>query len=226
MLSSDLEESTPVQPNFRSQPFQIQLIILGFASVTGIIVSISDLDSGQAHASQSNLIHPVQIAQSVRRIQVQEIGLQVYQRLPDLPRENRYISQETGEVAENDTLIQRLIRYHLYTKGRSPLSRFDWKLTVADYLGVNEVMSENQYPSGNRLNENPMLSDREVISSLTRAERNDLVNAIVELINPNLPSDSSPQPATRPSEPSPEQSSPRTTPLPPQPKPGDADLLK
>jgi hypothetical protein len=157
---------------------------------------------------------------------VQEIGSQVYQQLPDLPPENRYISQETGEVAENDTLVERFIRYHLYIKGRAPLSRFDWKLTVADYLGVNEVMFENQYPSGNTLNENPMVSDRQAINSLTRAQRNNLVNTIVELLNPNLPADSPPQPTAPSSEPSPERSSPRTNPLPPQPQPGDADLLK
>lgn len=212
--------------NLQSQPFEIKLMVFGLASLTGMSTWISDLDSGLAYAIELNLVQNIQVAQSVRRIQIQEIGSQVYQRLPDLPRENRYISQETGEVAENDTLIERLIRYHLYIKGRSPLSRFDWKLTVADYLGVNEVMSDNQYPSGNTLKENPMVSDRAAISSLTRSQRTNLVNTIVEMINPNLPSDSSSQPAASPSQPSSEQSSPRTTPLPRQPQPGDADLLK
>lgn len=215
-----------MQPNLQSQPFQIQLIILGFASLTGLTAWIFPLDSGLAESRGSNPVHSLEVAQAVRRIQVQDIGSQVYQSLPNLPQENYYISQETGEVAENDTLIQRLIRYHLYIKGRSPLSRFDWKLTVADYLGVNEVMSENQYPSGKTLNQNPMVSDRERISSLTRSERNDLVNTIVKIIDPNLPANSSPQPTTNSSEPSPDPSSPRTTPLPPQPQPGDAELLK
>ncbi len=88
-------------------------------------------------------------------------------------------------------------------------------------------MFENQYPSGNTLNENPMVSDRQAMNNLTRSQRNDLVNTIVKLFNPNLPQDNLSQPSTNSSEPnSSEQSSPRTTPLPPQPQPGDADLLK
>jgi hypothetical protein len=214
-----------MQPNFQSQSFQIQLIVTGLASLAGIGVWISHLDSGLAQSLQPKSDDSLHLAQDLRRVRVQEIGSQVYQQLPNLPSENRYISQETGEVAENDTLVERFIRYHLYTKGRSPLSRFDWKLTVADYLGVNEVMFENQYPSGDKFTENPMVGDRQAMNDLTRAERNDLVNSIVRLLNPNFPADFSPPPATGPSESSPEQS-PRTNPLPSQPQPGDADLLK
>ncbi|MGB3535129.1 MAG: hypothetical protein WBA13_16650 [Microcoleaceae cyanobacterium] len=202
-------------------------MLSGLISLWAVSPGMYFLNSPQAHSLALNRSHSAQHAQARRRIRIPEIGSQVYQQFPDLPKENRYISQETGEIAESDTLVGRFIRYHLYIKGRSPLSRFDWKLTVADYLGANEVMFESQYPSSTTLNENPMVSDRSAMNNLTRSQRNNLVNAIVKLFNPNLPDDSSSQPATNSPNPQlPDSSSPRTTPLPPQPQPGDADLLK
>ncbi len=215
-----------MQRNLQYQFWAIQLMASSLASILGIGFWLYCSEFGLTQPLYQSSVTPVTIAQAIRRIQVADIGSQIYEQLPNLPSENRYISQETGEVAENDTFVGRFIRYHLYIKGRSPLSRFDWKLTVADYLGANEVMFENRYPSGNALNTNPMVSDRQAMNNLTRAERNALVNTIVRLLNPNLPVNSSPQPTTNSSEPSPAQSSPRTTPLPPQPQPGDADLLK
>lgn len=104
---------------------------------------------------------------------------QVYEQVPDLPLENQYISIETGEVDENSTLISRLIRYHLYTKGRPPFYRLDWKLTLADYMAANEIMNLALYPGVDTLRTNPMRNDMAAISSLTRAQRAALVDALV-----------------------------------------------
>ncbi|NEO63845.1 MAG: hypothetical protein F6J98_26820, partial [Moorea sp. SIO4G2] len=108
-----------------------------------------------------------------------EISKVVYQRLPDLPQENQYISKESGEVAANNTLVNRLIRYHVYGKKRLPNFRFDWKLTMADYLGAYDYLEASQYPSGDTLTENPMEGDIAAIEQLTRAERDALVSVLV-----------------------------------------------
>jgi hypothetical protein len=153
----------------------------------------------------------------------------VYELLPDLPRENQYVNVETGEIDEDNTLVSRLIRYHIYVKGRPSLYRLDWKLTLADYLGVNELMSEGVYPSQDNLETNPMRGDREAISSLTRQQRDDLVHVLTSLFNPNyltlLEQQGSDSVADNPSEtptPNPEER-PRTRPRLPQ--AGDAELL-
>ncbi|WP_353933078.1 hypothetical protein WJM97_01255 [Okeanomitos corallinicola TIOX110] len=109
----------------------------------------------------------------------------VYQQLPDLPKENQYISKDTGKVGENNTLASRLIRYHIYTKGRSPIYRLDWKLTLADYLEANEVIYEASYPGNDFLRQNPLPGDRQAIAKLTRKQRNDLVQVLVNIYNPS-----------------------------------------
>lgn len=153
---------------------------------------------------------------------------QVYEQLPDLPRENGYISSETGEVNEDNTLVSRLVRYHMYVKSRPPNYRFDWKLTMADYLGAYELLNESQYPGANSLTENPMESDRAVIESLSRSERDALVNALVSVFTPdseetaNSTESQTPESAAS-SAPSSPDSSPRRLITP---EPGDAQLLK
>ena len=130
-----------------------------------------------------------------------------------MPLENDYVSQETGEVDTENTLISRLIRYHFYVKGRPPNFRFDWKLTLADYLGANDYLH-------NDLTENPMEGDRQAIQSLTRSQRETLVNRLVDIFSGD------PDPPSIPKVPqrnNPRQSSPKT---PVVPQPGDADLLK
>ena len=109
----------------------------------------------------------------------------VYQQLPDLPRENQYISKETGKVAQNNTLVSRLLTYHFYVKGRPPNYRLDWKLTLADYLGANEVMYDTSYPGKDTLRQNPMESDRAAIVRLNRRQRDALVQVLVNIFNPN-----------------------------------------
>ena len=158
------------------------------------------------------------IAQFVRP---ETVAPQVYQRLPDFPQENQYINQETGKVDQNNTLVSRLINYHLYVKSRPPNYRFDWKLTLADYLGANERLEASTYPGNSTLTKNPQDRDRAVIDSLTRAQRNDLIQALVNTFNPNAAntSTSSPSPSATPQPSAPTRNTPSL------PKPGDADLL-
>jgi hypothetical protein len=152
---------------------------------------------------------------------IQGVWQQVYQRLPDLPKENQYISSETGKPSTGNTLVGRLIRYHVLLKSRSPLYRLDWKLTLADYLGVNEVIIETTYPGREELRTNPMDRDRATINQLTRQQREALVQALVSSFNPQAPKASTPEPATLP-----KASPPPPRQIPAQPRPGDAELLK
>jgi hypothetical protein len=111
---------------------------------------------------------------------IPEAAVKVYQTLPDLPLENTYTgSPETvGPPAEN-TLVRRMMLYHTQVKGRSPVNRFDWKLTLADYLDANETMVAQSYPAANLVSPNPYYGDRQVIQSLSRVERNALITAMV-----------------------------------------------
>ncbi|QSJ21010.1 hypothetical protein JYQ62_29250 [Nostoc sp. UHCC 0702] len=148
-----------------------------------MVVSVLFLGSGVGKFTPTNLfsIQPA-IAQ---RISPGEIWQQVYQQLPDLPKENQYISKETGKVAENNTLASRLIRYHIYVKERAPNYRLDWKLTLADYLGANEIMYDSTYPGNESLRENPIEGDHTAIARLTRPQRNALVQVLVNIFNGN-----------------------------------------
>lgn len=165
-----------------------QLKIKRFSKPTGffitlIVVTVLFLASGLAKLTPTNLlsVEPA-IAQ---RISPGEIWQQVYQELPDFPKENQYISKETGKVAENNTLASRLIRYHIYVKERAPNYRLDWKLTLADYLGANEIMYDSTYPGNESLRQNPIEGDRTAIASLTRTQRNTLVQVLVNIFNSN-----------------------------------------
>ncbi|NET47216.1 MAG: hypothetical protein F6K09_00285 [Merismopedia sp. SIO2A8] len=152
----------------------------------------------------------------------QDAGSKVYERLPDFPLENQYIKAETGEVDTDNTLADRLIRYHLYVKNRPPNYRFDWKLTMADYLGAHDYLEESVYPGNNTLQENPIDGDRAVIENLTRTQRDALIEVLVSIFNPNRPSPDKPVPEVLPA--------PTTNPNlrrgPLQAEPGDAQLLK
>lgn len=147
----------------------------------------------------------------------------VYERVPDLPRENTYTRKETGAIDPENTLISRLIRYHQDVKKRFTTTRLDWQLTLADYLGANEVIAEERYPGHNTLTVNPMKSDVRSIQALNRRQRDSIVTALVIIYNPveTTAPTATPRPSPSPS-PSP-LPSPRTPSLS---KPGDADLLK
>ncbi|WP_298915513.1 hypothetical protein [uncultured Nostoc sp.] len=180
--------------------------------VVGVIV----LSSGADKSIQTNLFS-IQPAMA-QRITPGDVWQQVYQQLPNLPRENKYISKENGKVAENNTLVNRLIKYHIYTKGRAPIYRLDWKLTLADYLGANEIIYDASYPGNDSLRENPLEGDRKAISRLTRSQRDALVQVLVNIFNPTSQNTLSPNSNTI------ANPSTSTTPQPPQ--RGGAELLK
>ena len=167
-------------------------------------------------SSQPNLFstQPA-IAQLVRP---NDVWQQVYQQLPNLPLENQYISKETGKVERNNTLVGRLVKYHIYIKGRPPNYRLDWKLTLADYLGANEVMEEGIYPGNDTLRQNPIDSDRTAIGKLNRVQRDALVEVLVDIFNESAPN-SAPDASPPPTAPNP------ATTAAPLPRPGDAKLL-
>lgn len=122
--------------------------------------------------------------QPLRRINTSELSEQVYQQLPDFPRENQYFSSETGQVATENTLASRIIRYHLYIQERPTNFRLDWKLTLADYLGSFERMRPDNYPDYG-LQDNPMAADIAAIESLTPGMRDRLVNTLYETFTAN-----------------------------------------
>ena len=164
----------------------------------------------------SSLSLPVATAQTLRP---EGVASMVYQQMPDLPPENQYIRQETGEVDEDNTLISRLVRYHQYVKARPTIFRLDWKLTLADYLGANETISESRYPGYSTLMTNPMKRDIKAINNLTFQQRQQLVDLIVSIYRP--------QPAANSDSDSPEENN-TSTPSQPSfqlPKPGAAELL-
>ena len=119
------------------------------------------------------------LAQIVR---IQEVAPQVYQRLPYLPLEDQNANQDTSRSTA--TLVGRMIQYHVFQKGRPANLRLDWKLTIADYLGANELMTEATYPGATTLRENPLAGDRAVIKALSRHQREELVQTLVELMTP------------------------------------------
>jgi hypothetical protein len=103
----------------------------------------------------------------------------VYQQLPELPRSNQYVARDTKQVDPDNTFVGRLISYHLYTKSRPPTLRLDWKQTIADYLGANEDIDPDIYPTQKRLQQNPLEGDRAVIQQLTRPQRDQLIQVLV-----------------------------------------------
>lgn len=123
-------------------------------------------------------LQPV-MAQSAQR---RAIAASVYTLLPEFPLENHYLSTETGVVDEGNTLVYRLIQYHQNVQSRPLTSRFDWKLTLADYMGVNEWIDEDRYPD-RFLQSNPFHQDVEVIRSLNRQQREELTQAVLTALN-------------------------------------------
>ena len=156
-------------------------------------------------------------AQTPRPEQAAEI---VYEELPYLPQENQYRSAETGEIDPTHTLMSRFIRYHKDFKRRSPQYRLDWKVTLADYLGINQSIRESNYP-GSTLTTSPLQQDIEVIRQLSRRQRQQLVDLLVDIYNPK-PQQTTNQPVLNETEEIPGVSSPSNPSLS---QPGDAQLL-
>jgi hypothetical protein len=167
-------------------------------------------------------------AQSVR---VGDAGLVVYQQLPELPQANQYIDRETKQVDANNTFVSRLISYHLYSKGRPAFLRLDWKHTMADYLGANEDIDPERYPTQKRLQTNPLEDDRAVLQKLTRAQRDQLIQVLIATLGTPAPTPSvAPTPTPTPSVAPMPTPPPSTIPVRPTPRtapqPGGAALLK
>lgn len=158
---------------------------------------------------------------NAQNIRPETAATRVYQLIPNLPQENQYLSRETGETDVDNTLISRLIRYHQYIKNRPLNYRLDWKLTLADYLGVNEPIRDFRYPGSSTLENNPLKGDRAVINSLNRLQRNELVNTLVSIYGGQSPNNS---PSGLPDS-SPQPDSSNSNSLPRLPQSGDAELL-
>ncbi len=158
---------------------------------------------------------PVVFAQTIIP---EKVAAEVYQQIPDFPVENNYTSQETNQRAIENTLVSRIVRYHQYIKARPTTFRLDWKLSLADYLGKNEIINDERYPGFSTLTQNPLSGDRKIIENLTMQQRNELVNVLVSIYNPNAENN----PQEKPKEtPTPNNSSPVFV----LPTPGGADLL-
>jgi len=144
-------------------------------------------------------------------VSIGDVWPKVYQQLPDFPKENQYISKDTGKQASTNTLVSRLMAYHVYVRGRAPIYRLDWKLTLADYLGINEPIYDSNYPGNETLRKNPLDGDTAVIRRLNHTQRDALVQALVNAFNPGFKS-------TTPAQ--------ETTPIPQPSKPGSAEQLR
>lgn len=191
---------------------------LRLAAIAAIVTGLVVLGEGMRQLTPLAILsqNPV-MAQSVRS---QDLWRQVYQQLPDLPLENQYVNQQSGKVDSDNTLASRLIRYHMFVKGRPPNFRLDWKLTIADYLDANELIEEEVYPGADTLRENPLVGDRAVIQRLTRVQRNTLIQTLVNIFNPS-------QTQIAPSRGRMQERSPTPpTSVPTQPQPGDAQRLR
>ncbi|MEM9569227.1 MAG: hypothetical protein AAF974_13070 [Cyanobacteria bacterium P01_E01_bin.34] len=104
---------------------------------------------------------------------IPEKATQIYELVPDLPG-----------GGEDERWLQRLLLYHVRTKGRLANSRFDWRLTFADFLGANETMYADQYPPGST-EVNPLNGDRDRFQTMTRQDRNEFLAAILQVYGNN-----------------------------------------
>ncbi|MEG4408876.1 hypothetical protein [Microcoleus sp. MON2_D5] len=181
-------------------------------------LSMSALEPSLLRSSESASVQRVAQESASPQVRVQDAWKLVYEKLPDFPIENNYISQETGKVDPTNTLVGRLIRYHVFVKGRPPNYRFDWKLSLADYLGATpDYLVESVYPGKDVLRSNPMEQDRAAIQRLNRAQRDALVQALVDVFTENSGGGRT-QAGEKPQG---RSNSPEI----PQPQPGDAKLL-
>jgi hypothetical protein len=193
----------------------IRLLIIFLLSATLVI------EGGRFKLSRGNSfrVQPVN-AQTLRPEEAAGI---VYEKLSYLPRENQYIRKDTERIDPVQTLISRFIRYHRDLKRREPSISLDWKITLADYLGVNESMKKDRYPGSSTLQSNPLTPDVEAIRELNRYQRQELVDLLVSIYAPKQKQLKLPRIQT---ESIPELFKPTPTIGPSLSKPGDADLLK
>ena len=99
-------------------------LFIGIIAASAVILTSPYLNSENSNKNIVG-IQPA-VAQSIAS---SDAWRKVYQQLPEFPLENKYVSKKTRKVSKNQTLARRLIRYHVYVKGRAPNTRLDWKLT-------------------------------------------------------------------------------------------------
>jgi hypothetical protein len=153
----------------------------------------------------------------------------VYRRVPTLTLENQFIRTDSNKQAVESTLVSRIVQYHNSVKGRSPLYRLDWKTTLADYLGIHEVIQPETYPGYAFLKKNPLESDRTSVQKLNAAQRNALVQSLVDAFTGRSQAASGAIKAPAPSTPSAKQPKPEPAYRPvltPLAVPGSAGSLK
>lgn len=206
--------------------FTVQSTGLFFAVVGAIAPLVCWHAKGLAYPAQS--FPSITIAQADftletgDRFRIYDAWRLVYVALPEFPLENQYVDVESGDIAEENTLANRLIRYHLFVKGRPVQNRFDWKLTLADYLGANEPILAFNYPGNDTLESNPLTGDQAAISQMNRAERDRLVEVLVTIFtNGSLTPAEAPSEDPQPSVPAPVIPAP----APILTEPGSADQL-
>lgn len=177
----------------RSQLVSSKLARLLLAALLAVIALIAPslLSHPPISLAQAQLLSSTPA--SARQINPATLATEIYGRLPDLPLENQYISRETGQPDLENTLVSRIIRYHVYIQKRPTHFRLDWKLTLADYLDAFEPLSADRYPALG-LRENPMAGDRAVVQSLDPLQRDRLVNTLYETFTaPPAPPAQSPE---------------------------------
>jgi hypothetical protein len=153
-----------------------------------------------------------------------DLSQAVYKKLPNFPLENQYIRSQTNKPATDSTLVSRLVQYHSI-KGRSPLYRLDWKITLADYLGVNDFLRPEVYPGNAFLKTSPLERDRKIIQALNQSQRNSLIGALVDGATGQDSSVSVAEPAT-PAQPKAAPETPYKPTLVPLPVKGSSELLR
>ena len=204
LSSRSLHKTRKTKPSFSKRVREILTAIATFISIV--------------------YLSSIAIAQQPPAADIRDAWKPVYKQLPNLPLENKYVSRESGKVNPDNTLVNRLIEYHVYVKGRAPNYRLDWKLTLADYLGANELIQDTTYPGAKTLRQNPLEGDRAAINRLNRQQRDALVQSLVNVFTPNTSASPTTESPTNNQQPTPNNQ--RSTPTFSQPKPGDADLLK
>ncbi|MFM7191464.1 MAG: hypothetical protein ACKOX2_11695 [Microcystaceae cyanobacterium] len=198
---------------------------VGLRGLCGFLIGLMVVLGGGWFQGELSLAQTPPANRIMTSIRPEEAAQKVYAKLTFLPLENQYIRKETGQVDPEHTLMSRLIRYHLDVKKRQPRYRFDWKITLADYLGVNEEIIAANYPGALTLQTNPKDNDVKKIQALNRAQRDELVGLLAIIYKPqseparpatNTPGEAKPSPPPAVVDPS----------KPGLSKPGDAQWLK
>ncbi len=133
---------------------------------------------GLVVAWQLMVLSPPPVQAQLREIP--RITEAVYTAMPSLPRLDQF--QTAAGESLDTSFVRRVLLYHMRSEGRALNSRLDWKLTFADYLGINLTMFAQQYPGADQFSENPYTADLEAFRALTRADREQLLAALLDAV--------------------------------------------